>query len=88
MARIRSARVHVRQAWVLPPGFRDAPLETHVEIELDSGGRMLGDPRVTRRSGNPWFDEGVVRAMQKASPLPPPPRSGAWAFVFRPEDLL
>lgn len=85
---IRSARVHVRQAWVLPPGFRDAPLETHLEVQIDPSGRLLGEPRITRRSGNPWFDEGVVRAMQKASPLPPPPRPGTWPFVFSPEDLL
>ena len=40
-----------------------------------------------RRSGNPWYDESVVRAIQKASPLPPPPEAGEWPFVFKPEDL-
>lgn len=36
--------------------------------------------------GNPWYDENVVRAIQKASPLPAPPEAGEWAFVFVPED--
>jgi TonB family protein len=84
---LRAARLHVRQAWVLPAGLRREPLETQVEVELDGQGNVLSEPRVTRRSGNPWYDESVVRAVQKASPLPPPPEPGAWPFVFRPEDL-
>jgi len=84
---LRAARLAVRQAWVLPAGFRKEPLETHVTVDLDAQGRVLSEPRVTQRSGNPWYDESVVRAIQKASPLPAPPEPGAWSFVFRPEDL-
>jgi TonB family protein len=84
---LRAARMAVRQAWVLPAGFRKEPLETHVTVDLDAQGRVLSEPRVTQRSGNPWYDESVVRAIQKASPLPAPPEPGAWSFVFRPEDL-
>ncbi len=84
---LRAARLHVRAAWVLPAGLRREPLETQVEVELDAQGNLLSEPKVTRRSGNPWYDESVVRAVQKASPLPPPPEAGIWPFVFRPEDL-
>lgn len=84
---LRAARLHVRQAWVLPAGLRREPLETQVEVELDAQGNVLSEPKVTQRSGNPWYDESVVRAIQKASPLPPPPEPGSWPFVFRPEDL-
>ena len=70
----------------VPAGFRTQQLETHVLVDLDVGGRVLGDPRISRRSGNPWYDDGVVRAIQKASPLPAPPEAGEWAFVFVPED--
>jgi len=84
---LRAARLHVRQAWVLPAGLRREPLETQVEVELDAQGKVISEPKVTRRSGNPWYDESVVRAVQKASPLPPPPEPGRWPFVFRPEDL-
>jgi TonB family protein len=83
---IRRAKIHVRRVWVLPAGFRTQQLETHVLVDLDAGGRVLGDPRISRRSGNPWYDDGVVRAIQKASPLPAPPEAGEWAFVFVPED--
>ncbi len=85
---LRRARIHVRQSWVLPPGFRTQDLETHVSVRLDGGGRVVGEPRVTRRSGNPWYDDSVVRALEKASPLPAPPDAGEWPFVFRPEDIL
>ncbi|HTY18836.1 MAG TPA: energy transducer TonB [Myxococcota bacterium] len=84
---LRAARIAVRQAWALPAGFRNQPLETHVTVELDAQGNVLSEPRVTQRSGNPWYDESVVRAIQKASPLPRPPEAGSWPFVFRPEDL-
>jgi len=83
---VRDARLHVRREWVLAPGFRFEDLETHLSVELDSDGRLQGEPRVTRRSGNPWYDESVVRAIQKADPLPAPPEAGQWPFVFRPED--
>ncbi len=72
---------------MLPAGLRREPLETQIDVELDAQGNVLSAPKVTRRSGNPWYDESVVRAVQKASPLPPPPEPGTWPFVFRPEDL-
>ena len=42
----------------------------------------MGEPRIVKRSGNPWYDDGVVRSIQKASPLPAPPEAGEWSFVF------
>jgi len=84
---IRRTRLHVGRAWVVPLGFQDAGLQVEVGVELDAAGNVVGEPRITRRSGNPWYDEGVVRAIRKASPLPRPPEAGDWPFVFRPEDL-
>jgi len=83
---VRDARIHVRRQWVLSAGFRLQALETHVSVELDGEGNVLGEPTITKRSGNPWYDESVVRAIQKADPLPAPPEAGKWPFVFRPED--
>jgi protein TonB len=82
----RRAKLHVRQAWVVPPGFRTEVLQTHVTVKLDAAGNVVGTPRIDRRSGNPWYDEGVVRGIEKASPLPPPPEAGKWPFIFVPED--
>lgn len=88
LAWMRKAKVHVRSAWVVPPGFRREALETRVVVELDASGAVIGEPRITQRSGNPWYDEGVVRGIEKSSPLPPPPRAGEWDFVFLPEDAF
>lgn len=74
--------------WVVPPGFRTQPLETHVMVSLDAEGNILGPPEITRRSGNPWYDESVLRGLTKASPLPPPPEPGEWPMVFEPADSL
>jgi len=83
---MRRAKIHVKRAWVVPPGFRNELLTTHVVVKLDGQGNVVGTPEIARRSGNPWYDEGVVRGIQKASPLPPPPEPGDWDFVFIPED--
>lgn len=74
--------------WVVPPGFRTQSLETRVVVRLDATGNVLGTPEITQRSGNPWYDEGVVRGITKASPLPPPPEAGEWVMWFRPSDSL
>ena len=87
MAWMRSAKVHVTRAWVLAPGFRAQSLSTEIRVRLSAGGDVLGT-RVMRRSGNPWYDESVERAIKKASPLPRPPEADEWLFVFRPEDVL
>ena len=79
---MRRARIHVRQSWVVPPGFRQQSLATVVDVELDGGGNLLGDPEIVKRSGNPWYDDGVLRSIRKASPLPAPPEAGVWNFVF------
>jgi colicin import membrane protein len=83
---IKKTKIHVKNNWILQPGFRNEVLETHVEVDLDASGGVRGTPRISRRSGNPYYDESVVRAIQKSSPLPAPPEAGKWNFVFQPED--
>ncbi len=79
---MRRTRIHVRRSWVVPPGFRQQSLATTVDVELDSGGNLIGEPEIRQRSGNPWYDDGVLRSIRKASPLPAPPEAGVWNFVF------
>ncbi len=86
MAWLKSARIHVRKSWVLAPGFRLEPLATQVRVNLDAAGNVVGEATIVKRSGNPWYDESVLRAIQKASPLPAPPRAGEWDFLFQPEE--
>jgi hypothetical protein len=83
---MRRAKIHVKRNWAVPPGFRMEQLTTHLVVELDAAGNVVGTPEIVQRSGNPWYDEGVVRSVTKASPLPPPPEPGEWDFLFVPDD--
>jgi outer membrane biosynthesis protein TonB len=79
---MREARIHVRRSWVVPPAFEMESLVVEIAIELDAAGNVRGKPRVTRRSGNPWYDDNVISSIKKATPLPAPPEAGTWTFVF------
>jgi len=83
---MRRVKLHVKRNWVVQPGFRMQALTTHVSVRLDAAGNVMGEPEITRRSGNPWYDESVVRGIVKASPLPAPPEADDWPFIFTPED--
>ncbi|MBW2362920.1 MAG: TonB C-terminal domain-containing protein [Deltaproteobacteria bacterium] len=80
---LRAARAHVRRNWAVPPAFEMLSLVTTISVDLDAAGNVRGQPSVESRSGNPWYDENVVRSIQKASPIPAPPKAGRWTFVFR-----
>ncbi len=87
MARwLRDARIHVRRNWTLTGNFRMQSLTAEVKVKLDAAGNVKGKPQIASRSGNPWYDDGVVRSIQKASPLPAPPEAGAWSFVFTSDE--
>ena len=86
LAWVREAKIRVMEAWVVPPGFRLQSLQTEVRVALGASGEVIGTPRIVRRSGNHWYDEGVVRGIQKASPLPPPPEPGDWTFIFASDE--
>jgi TonB family protein len=79
---IKRVKIHIQTKWVVLPGFRTQDLGALVEFELDASGAVRGTPRVSRRSGNPWYDESVVSAIQKSSPLPAPPEAGRWSIRF------
>ncbi len=49
-----------------------APLITQVAFDIEPDG-VVKNVRVTKGSSDSSFDESVVRAVLKASPLPPPP---------------
>jgi outer membrane biosynthesis protein TonB len=82
-------RARVRQKmkgiWIVPPGFRAQPLETNFVITLDAAGNIVSS-RITKKSGNPWYDESIERALAKVKSLPPPPEAGDWPFQWKPED--
>jgi len=77
---------HVRRVWITPPEFRESGLATELAIDVAANGSLLGRPELLRSSGNPFYDDNAVRALVKASPLPPPPVPGRQVLVFTPEE--
>lgn len=63
----------IRGEWVLPPGIAATDRwEAVVHVKVLKNGR-LSDVKLERSSGNTYFDRSVLRAIQKADPLPPFP---------------
>ena len=83
---INSVKRHVRSTYVTPPEFLNRSLETCMTVFLTADGRVMGDPSVTRSSGDIFWDDNSVRAMVRASPLPTPPGDGEWVICYTTEE--
>jgi colicin import membrane protein len=63
----------IKENWVLPQAIiPKGGLESVVAITVLRGGAIT-DFRFEKTSGNKYFDESAMKAIQKASPLPPFP---------------
>jgi colicin import membrane protein len=74
-------------AWV----GQKSNLKVVVHFSINENGEISG-LKVVQPSGDPSYDESVLRAVKKSSPLPPPPESSRKDFAdveltFRPKDL-
>jgi colicin import membrane protein len=74
-------------AWV----GQKSNLKVVVHFSIKENGEISG-LKIVQPSGDPSYDESVVRAVKKSSPLPPPPESSRKDFAdveltFRPKDL-
>jgi protein TonB len=75
---------HVNKSLRVPQEFMNRSLSTVLILTLTSTGEILGHETV-RSSDNPYWDDNVFRALDQASPLPPPPNAGDWTFRFTPD---
>lgn len=78
---------HFRNNWSLPEYLRNRGLIAEVVVRLDRVGNIIGS-QLVKSSGNPTFDDIVMSAVQKSSPVPPPPDkfvriSELQGFLFR-----
>ncbi|MBS1208361.1 MAG: energy transducer TonB [Proteobacteria bacterium] len=73
----------VKSNLMRPQGVTGNPL-VEFEIQLLPSGEILGDPKLTKSSGNSNLDEAARRAILKSSPLPKPSK----AEVFQREITL
>ncbi|MBM4264938.1 MAG: cell envelope integrity protein TolA, partial [Deltaproteobacteria bacterium] len=74
----------IKENWAWP-GRGNIKVEVYFSIKAN--GEIAG-LKVVQTSGDASFDESVLRAVRKSSPLPPPPEgfSNFW-LTARPQDL-
>ncbi len=58
--------------WVYPPSIGKEDLEAVIAIKILKDGTTIVQ-KVEKSSGNSLFDRSALKALAKASPLPPPP---------------
>lgn len=71
----REIWLRIRAQWALPGGMLPRePLESVISIVILRTGAIV-EAKFEKTSGNRYFDESAMKAVQKANPLPPMP---AW----------
>jgi colicin import membrane protein len=61
----------IQREWIYPD-FDIAKLETIISFKITKEGNVLSQ-KIIKSSGNAIFDRSAMKAVLKASPLPPPP---------------
>lgn len=83
---------HMLMNWSLPEYLKKRNLRVVILVRFDESGNILGK-NIVKGSGNPTFDDMVLLAIQKSSPVPAPPAKFAkiaadegFQFIFRHDD--
>lgn len=61
----------IQRVWTRPPGTADQNLSCVINIQLSATGEVQS-ATIRKPSGNSLFDDSVIRAVYKASPMPLP----------------
>lgn len=72
----------IKQQWIFPESI-DKDLLAIITIRIAKDGSITIN-RMEKSSGNTLFDRSALRAISKASPLPPPPQEMEIGVRFRP----
>jgi TolA protein len=72
----------IQQHWIFPE-TGDKDLLAVISIRIARDGRITVD-KIEKSSGNPLFDRSALRAINSASPLPPPPQEIEIGVRFMP----
>ncbi|MFZ2620037.1 MAG: TonB family protein, partial [Alphaproteobacteria bacterium] len=71
-AELAKIKKKIEQNWLVPPGLKGMDdLSVVVEVRVGADGTVQ-DVDVTQSSGQGFFDQSLLRAVRKASPLPIP----------------
>lgn len=89
---IADVHKHMLMNWTLPEYLKKRNLRVVILVRFDTSGNILSKD-IIKGSGNPTFDDMVLSAIQKSSPVPSPPAKFAriaevegFQFTFRHDD--
>lgn len=75
----------IRPHWRLPDDLR-RERGTLLEVHVGPDGRLVSPPRILISSGNPYYDDNAIRALERTPVLPRPPRPGPIQIFLTPEE--
>jgi colicin import membrane protein len=75
-------RKEIWQQWIFPD-FGQKDLEAIIAIRIMKDG-TISIQKIEKSSGNSFFDKSAIKALTKASPLPPPPYEMEMGVRFYP----
>ncbi|MEW6600836.1 MAG: TonB family protein [Nitrospirota bacterium] len=71
----------IEDQWIYPE-FDSDGIEAVLSFKIDKKGNIIS-PKIVKSSGNVLFDRSAMKAVMKASPLPPPPLGMDDEFILR-----
>ncbi|MFZ2586975.1 MAG: TonB family protein [Alphaproteobacteria bacterium] len=71
MGMVDGIRSHIEDNWLRPSGLDTKDLSAVVLVEVDAEGTVKSR-KIIESSGKDFYDQSLLRAVQKASPLPIP----------------
>ncbi len=64
---------HIHQNWALPEWLAKKNLKAQIRVRFDENGNILSKD-IYKTSGNPSFDDVVMKTIEKSAPVPAPPQ--------------
>lgn len=71
LAEIDGIKRHIENNWLRPPGLKAEDLTAIVVVKLNADGTVKST-KIEQSSGEVFYDNSLIRAINKASPLPIP----------------
>lgn len=74
-------QVAIQRYWSIPSDLERTKAVVQLGLKVAADGQVL-DVWIDEKSSVAMFDESAMRAVKKASPLPPPPQTKNGVFIF------
>jgi colicin import membrane protein len=82
---IAGVKKHIYDNWSLPEWLSQKELSAQVLARFDEKGNLIFK-QIVKSSGNPSYDENIMEALEKSSPVPMPPEQ--LAKIISGEGIL